>query len=114
MDLHVRMFFNFTYTLFLLLNTYVMVHVNRIYAGARVKGPHGSLLPNPNGGKRRVRDRVYGTVVKAIGQHKWEVTFDFDGVAREVTSKSLQLASEGAGIPIYELTSSEVGQDVSW
>ena len=72
-----------------------------------MKGPHGALLPNPNGGKRRVRERVYGTVVKAVGQHKWEVTFNFDGVAKEVTLKSLQLASEGAGIPVEEITSSE-------
>ena len=76
-----------------------------------MKGPHGALLPNPNGGKRRVRERVYGTVVKAVGQHKWEVTFDFDGVAKEVTSKSLQLATEGAGIPVDELTSSEAARD---
>ena len=68
-------------------------------------------FPNPNGGKRRVRERVYGTVVKAVGQHKWEVTFDFDGVAKEVTSKSLQLATEGAGIPVDELTSSEAARD---
>ena len=72
-----------------------------------MKGPHGSLIPNPNGGKRRVRERVYGTVVKAVGQHKWEVKFDYDGIAKEVTSKSLQLESEGAGIPVDELTSSE-------
>ena len=79
-----------------------------------MKGPHGSLIPNPNGGKRRVRERVYGTVVKAVGQHKWEVKFDYDGIAKEVTSKSLQLESEGAEIPVDELTRSEaVSQEVS-
>ena len=75
-----------------------------------MKEPHGALLPNPNGGKRHVRDRFYGTVVKAVGQHKWEIKFDFDGVGKEVTSKSLQLAEEGAGIPVSELRSSKANQ----
>ena len=80
-----------------------MVHINRIFAGSRVKGPHGPLVANPNGGKRRVRERVYGTFIKAIGAHKWEVQFDFDGIAKEVTSKSLSLAEGEAGVPVDEL-----------
>ena len=80
-----------------------MVHINRIFAGSRVKGPHGPLVTNPNGGKRRVREKVYGTVIKAIGAHKWEVRFDFDGVIKEVTSKSLSLVEGEAGVPVDEL-----------
>ena len=80
-----------------------MVHINRIFAGSRVKGPHGPLVANPNGGKRRVREKVYGTVIKAIGAHKWEVRFDFDGVINEVTSKSLSLVEGEAGVPVDEL-----------
>ena len=68
-----------------------MVHINRIFAGSRVKGPHGPLVENPNGGKRRVREKAYGTVIKAIGAHKWGVQFDFDGIAKEVAPKSLSL-----------------------
>ena len=87
-----------------------MVHINISYAGSRVKGLHGALLLNPNSGKQRVRERVYGTVVKAVRQHKWEVKLDFDGVAKEVTSKLLHLAEEGAGIPVNELRSSKANQ----
>ena len=80
-----------------------MVHINRIFTGSRVKGPHGPLVINPNGGKRRVREKVYGTVIKATGAHKWEVQFDFDGKSKEVTSKSLSLVEGETGAPVDEL-----------
>ena len=80
-----------------------MVHINRMFTGSRVNGPHGPLVENPNGGKRRVRERVYGTVIKAIGAHKWEVRFDFDGLIKEVTSKSLSLVEGEVGVPVDEL-----------
>ena len=76
-----------------------------------MKGPHGPLLTNPNGGKRRVREKVYGTVIKAIGAHKWEVQFNFDGNSKEVTSKSLSLVEGEAGVPVDKLrTQSEERQ----
>ena len=58
---------------------------------------------HPNGGKRRVREKVYVTVIKATGAHKWEVQFDFDGNSKEVTSKSLSLVEGEAGVPVDEL-----------
>ena len=81
-----------------------MVHIKRIFTGSRVKGPHCPLVANPNGGTRRVREKVYGTVIKAIGTHKWEVQFDFDGISKEVTSKSLSLVEEEAGVPVDEVS----------
>lgn len=63
-----------------------------MYAGSRVNGPHGLLFPNLNGGKHRVKERVYGTIVKAVGQRKWGVKFDFDGGVMDVSSNLLQLA----------------------
>ena len=82
-----------------------MINSDRIHPGRRVYGAHGPLLANPNGGKRRVREKVHGTVLKAVDQHKWEVVFDFDGKTKIVTSKSLKIVADEAGIPIDELTS---------
>ena len=56
-----------------------MVERTSITVGTRVEGNFGSLIPNPNGGKRHVRDKAVGTVMSAAGQHKWKVVFNFDG-----------------------------------
>ena len=52
--------------------------------------------------------------IKAIGAHKWEVQFDFDGISKKVTSKSLLLVEGEAGVPVDELRirSKEIGRQV--
>ena len=85
-----------------------MVNCTRIFPGARVSGSHGPLEHNPNGkGKRRRRAMVYGTVIKAVGQHQWEVLFDFNNSVQTVTSKSLKVVEAASGIPLNEQTVSE-------
>ena len=78
--------------------------LNHIIVGSRVEGPHGHLQPNPNPNvKRRVRARVVGTVLKAKGQHTWDVQFDFDGKIKECSSKSLKVVCAEAGMPVNEI-----------
>ena len=55
-----------------------MSQQKRISAGCRVAGLFGPLVPNPRGHKRRIRQKVYGTVVRAVDMGRWEVLFDFD------------------------------------
>ena len=69
-----------------------MVQRNHISAGCRVHGPHGELVSNPRGNKRRVREVVIGTVVEAAGEHKWIVMFDYyNGITKIITSKLLKV-----------------------
>ena len=77
----------------------------RIHVGARVEGSHGNLVTNPNGNKRRVRERVTGTVLSAAGEHKWKVNFDFNGKVQEVTSKSLKVIEKNVGLPLNQQVS---------
>jgi hypothetical protein len=46
--------------------------------GVRVSGPFGELVANPNGHKRRVRSRICGVVVGAVGENKYKVRFEND------------------------------------
>jgi len=58
----------------------MVVKTIRLIPGCRVSGSHGPLATNPNASvKRCMRGKVYGTVIKAEGLHKWEIRFDFDG-----------------------------------
>ena len=77
-----------------------MVEQNRIFPGCQVQGPHGELVSNPRGNKRRVREVVIGTVVEPAGEHKWTVVFDYNGEIKIVTSKSLKVVEEGTGLPL--------------
>ena len=77
-----------------------MVEQNCISPGCRVEGPHGELVSNPRGNKRRVRKVVIGTVVEVADEHKWAVVFDYNGVIKNVTSKSLKVVDEGTGLPL--------------
>ena len=52
--------------------------------------------------KRRIRDKVYGTVLKTEGLDKWEVCFDYDYACRLVTSRSLKIVPDDVGIPLIE------------
>ena len=81
-----------------------MISAGRISVGCRVEGCYGPLVPNPNPNvKRRVRDRVVGTVVQAAGQHKWVVQFDFDGKVKTVASSGLKIVPQQSAIPLDEL-----------
>lgn len=82
-----------------------MVNNCRLQAGCRVKGSHGPFIPNPNPNiKRRLRERVEGTVIKASGQREWIVCFDYDGKEKEVSSNALTIVSDAeAGIPLNEV-----------
>ena len=83
-----------------------MVKSARISVGCRVSGHFGPLKPNPNESiKRRVRDRVIGTVIRSAEHHKWDVVFDIDGKERKaISSRGLRIESkEGAGIPLHEV-----------
>jgi len=81
----------------------MVVNAVRLVPGCCVFGSHGPLVINPNASvKQRVRGKVYGTVIKAEGLHKWEVCFDFDGKAKVVTSRSLKLVLNDANIPLNE------------
>ena len=82
-----------------------MARQKRIYVGCRVIGSHGPLVTNPNVSvKRRVRSKVVGTIMKAVGQQKWDVQFDFDGIVKEgVSSTSLQIVEADVGITLDEI-----------
>ena len=87
-----------------------MVISNRIFVGCRVEGPHGPLFPNPNSKiKRRLRTRVVGTVLRANGQHRWVVQFDFNGKIKECTSKLLKLVADEVGVPLNEEIGNNMG-----
>ena len=81
-----------------------MARATSLQAGCRVIGSHGPLIDNPNPNiKRRVREKVIGTVIRASGQRKWIVVFDFDGKEKEVASASLKKVSdESTGVPLNE------------
>jgi hypothetical protein len=44
--------------------------------GVRVSGPFGELGENIRGHKSRVRQRIFGVVVRAAGEHKYKVRFE--------------------------------------
>lgn len=82
-----------------------MVNSKRLYNGCRVEGSHGPLVPNPNPNvKRRVREKVVGTILAPAGLHKWDVIFDFNGKRQTVSSSSLKLVEDNKGIPLNEVT----------
>ena len=86
----------------------------RIGAGSRVEGSHGPLVTNPNASiKRRIRSKVVGTVVKATGPHKWEVTFDYDAKVKTISSRSLKSVETDAGIPLDDEDTVDATRNVS-
>ena len=64
---------------------------------------NGPLGVNPSGGKQRVRDIAYGTVIRAIEKGIWEVRFDFDGRRKSVRNTTLKVVDNDTGIPIEEV-----------
>jgi len=86
-----------------------MVNSSKISIGTRVEGAHGPLMPNPNPNiKRRIRTRVVGTVINAVGQHTWDILFDFDGkIQNGIHSRSLKIVPKETAIPAHELAESK-------
>ena len=75
----------------------------RITVGCRVKGKIGELVPNPDCPKeQKVRSHGTGTVVEALGRHKWRVKTDYDGTYLTGTSRTLVVIDESFGIPANE------------
>ena len=63
-----------------------------------------------------MRSKVVGTILKAVGQQKWDVQFDFDGIVREgLSSTSLQIVEADVGITLDEIsnTNNNSAQQVS-
>ena len=79
---------------------------NRIVAGRRVSGCFGDFLPldpswqltNPNKRPRRSRQRLFGTVLRAVADHRWIVDFD-NGLQRECASNTLTVVASAASLP---------------
>ena len=80
-----------------------MVTATRIAVGKRVEGKHGPLIPNPTGGKRRIRTTVVGTVLRSMDKGLWEVRFDFDGRRINVKNNTLKVVDQNTGVPLDEL-----------
>ena len=79
---------------------------NRIHVGCQVIGSHGPLQTNPNASiKRRVRQKVVGTVIRASGTHTWDVIFDYNGMTKSCKSGSLKIVPNETGIPLPEARS---------
>ena len=74
----------------------------RILVGQRVSGKLGELIDNPRGHGRRVRQRIYGKVMKTCGHNKYSVKFD-DGSVQDVASSALKLEKENAAVPVSEV-----------
>lgn len=83
-----------------------MVVTKRIAVGLRVAGKHGPLVPNPSGGKQRVRETAYGTVIRAVEKGQWEVRFDYDGRRKQVKNTTLKVVNNEAGIYLEDLDTS--------
>ena len=93
---------NFTLTLFYsksnLSNSY------HISVGCRVEGAIGPLVPNPNPKmKRREREKVCRTVIRAVDQRRWEIVCNLDGEIKFVTSNSLKVFPDEFEKPLHEL-----------
>jgi hypothetical protein len=70
-------------------------------SGSRVSGRYGELVANPRGLKRRVRQRLFGVVVCATGEHKYKVRFEND-LEKVCFSTSLRVESHVICVPLIE------------
>ncbi len=79
-----------------------MVNSSRLFVGCRVTGSFGPFIENKSGGKkRRTRERVRDTVIRAVEKHEWDVILDFDcKLKKGISSRSLMIASGEEGIPL--------------
>lgn len=83
-----------------------MVKSSRLFVGCRVSGCFGPFISNTSeSGKRRKRERVVGTIIRATDKHKWDVIFDYNGTVKsDVSSRSLTIVDDDAGLPINNTT----------
>ena len=73
-----------------------MVNSSWLFVGCCVTGYFGRRSK-----KRRTRERVTGTVNRAVDKHKWDVIFHFDGKLKKgISSRSLMIASGEEGISL--------------
>ena len=103
--------YSWVYTLVVikLINKTIILSEKWNQFGNFIEGP---LAANTNPSiKRRRRVKVVGTVLRAVGAHKWDVQFDFDGKSKEVHSKSLVNVPESSGIPLDEQTDGQRRRD---
>ena len=73
----------------------------RIQNGVRVSGSHGMLVDRTDG-KRRVRERIFGTVRCSVGLNKYKVDFD-NNTSKECTSSSLRIETSTRSVPPNEI-----------
>ena len=66
--------------------------VKRIAIHTRVSGKFGDYLDDPDGGRRRKRARIFGTVIEAIDAKKYRFLFD-NNETLECYSNSLKVES---------------------
>jgi hypothetical protein len=67
-----------------------------------MSGPFVELGENPSGHKHCVRQRIFGVLVCAAGEHKYKVRFEND--AEQVCfSTSLRVESHDIGVPLEEV-----------
>ena len=65
------------------------------------------MISNSNASKKRqVCKIVIGTLVQASGIAKWDIVFDFDGIAKvNISSRALKPVPDDSGIPLNESSS---------
>ena len=92
-----------------------MVQSSRLFVGCRVAGCFGPFLSSTSESRRRrKRQRVVGTIIRAADLHKWDVIFDYNGtVKKDVSSRSLTIVSNDVGIPINNTINEETNNTVS-
>jgi hypothetical protein len=73
--------------------------VKRLEAGCRVSGSFGDYIPNPNPNiKRRIRMKLYGTIVRAVDKKQYEVLWDNNNTSI-VFANSLAKETSFASLP---------------
>ena len=60
---------------------------------------------DPRGHSRRLREKIVGTVVCAVGHAKWMLRFDVDAAEKCCTATTLTVVDEAVGCPLQKITS---------
>jgi hypothetical protein len=69
--------------------------------GFSVSGLYEELVANPRGLKRRLRQRMFGVVVCAAGEHNYKVRFEND-LEKVFFLTSLRVESHNLGVPLIK------------